>query len=122
MDIKIAICDNSAKSCLDIVSLINERMPNAEIKIFNSAISILKTDEFFHIYFLDIKGIKGIEVANVTLHVGIGTFRPVKVENIEEWTDDDIDELETNTFTSNTPSDICINTSEDVYECYKVND
>lgn len=27
---------------------------------------------------------KGIKVANVTLHVGIGTFRPVKVENIEE--------------------------------------
>lgn len=27
---------------------------------------------------------KGIEIADVTLHVGIGTFRPVKVENIEE--------------------------------------
>ena len=27
---------------------------------------------------------KGIVIANVTLHVGIGTFRPVKVENIEE--------------------------------------
>mgnify|MGYP001058629786 CR=1 FL=1 len=27
---------------------------------------------------------KGINIANVTLHVGIGTFRPVKVENIEE--------------------------------------
>ena len=27
---------------------------------------------------------KGIQIANVTLHVGIGTFRPVKVENIEE--------------------------------------
>ena len=27
---------------------------------------------------------KGIEIANVTLHVGIGTFRLVKVENIEE--------------------------------------
>ena len=27
---------------------------------------------------------KGVEVANVTLHVGIGTFRPVKVENLEE--------------------------------------
>ena len=27
---------------------------------------------------------KGIEIATVTLHVGIGTFRPVKVENIEE--------------------------------------
>ena len=27
---------------------------------------------------------KGVNVANVTLHVGIGTFRPVKVENIEE--------------------------------------
>ena len=27
---------------------------------------------------------KGIEIANVTLHVGIGTFRPVKVEKVEE--------------------------------------
>ena len=26
---------------------------------------------------------KGVEIANVTLHVGIGTFRPVKVENVE---------------------------------------
>ncbi|MGN1334643.1 MAG: tRNA preQ1(34) S-adenosylmethionine ribosyltransferase-isomerase QueA [Anaerovoracaceae bacterium] len=27
---------------------------------------------------------KGVRIAYVTLHVGIGTFRPVKVENIEE--------------------------------------
>lgn len=27
---------------------------------------------------------KGVEIANVTLHVGIGTFRPVKVEDIEK--------------------------------------
>ena len=27
---------------------------------------------------------KGIDIANVTLHVGIGTFRPVKVETVEE--------------------------------------
>lgn len=27
---------------------------------------------------------KGVQIANVTLHVGIGTFRPVKVDNIEE--------------------------------------
>ncbi len=27
---------------------------------------------------------KGISIANVTLHVGIGTFRPVKEENIED--------------------------------------
>ena len=27
---------------------------------------------------------KGIDIAKVTLHVGIGTFRPVKVENVEE--------------------------------------
>ena len=27
---------------------------------------------------------KGVEIAKVTLHVGIGTFRPVKVENVEE--------------------------------------
>ncbi|TCT15350.1 S-adenosylmethionine:tRNA ribosyltransferase-isomerase [Natranaerovirga pectinivora] len=30
-----------------------------------------------------IKG-KGVEIAYITLHVGIGTFRPVKVDNIEE--------------------------------------
>lgn len=27
---------------------------------------------------------KGVKIANVTLHVGIGTFRPVKEENVEE--------------------------------------
>ena len=27
---------------------------------------------------------KGVKIANVTLHVGIGTFRPVKEKNIEE--------------------------------------
>ena len=27
---------------------------------------------------------KGVQIANVTLHVGIGTFRPVKVEKVEE--------------------------------------
>ena len=27
---------------------------------------------------------KGMEIAHVTLHVGLGTFRPVKVENIQE--------------------------------------
>lgn len=27
---------------------------------------------------------KGVDIAKVTLHVGIGTFRPVKVENVEE--------------------------------------
>ena len=27
---------------------------------------------------------KGVQIANVTLHVGIGTFRPVKVQNVED--------------------------------------
>lgn len=27
---------------------------------------------------------KGVEIAHVTLHVGLGTFRPVKVENVDE--------------------------------------
>ncbi len=27
---------------------------------------------------------KGVDIARVTLHVGIGTFRPVKVENVED--------------------------------------
>ena len=33
---------------------------------------------------LDSLRIKGVEIASVTLHVGLGTFRPVKVENVEE--------------------------------------
>ncbi len=31
-------------------------------------------------------GEKGVKIAFVTLHVGLGTFRPVKVDNIEEHT------------------------------------
>lgn len=31
----------------------------------------------------DIKN-KGVEIAEVTLHVGLGTFRPVKVENVDD--------------------------------------
>jgi len=27
---------------------------------------------------------RGVKIAYVTLHVGLGTFRPVKVENLEE--------------------------------------
>ena len=33
---------------------------------------------------LDALRAKGVEIAEVTLHVGLGTFRPVKVEKIEE--------------------------------------
>ena len=33
---------------------------------------------------LDEVGTMGVNIAHVTLHVGLGTFRPVKVENVEE--------------------------------------
>ena len=33
---------------------------------------------------LDILRAKGVEIVEVTLHVGLGTFRPVKVDKIEE--------------------------------------
>ncbi len=33
---------------------------------------------------LDEVGAMGVNIAHVTLHVGLGTFRPVKVENVEE--------------------------------------
>ncbi len=26
----------------------------------------------------------GVKIAHVTLHVGLGTFRPVKVENVQD--------------------------------------
>ncbi len=32
----------------------------------------------------DDPGEKGVHIAEVTLHVGLGTFRPVKVENVSE--------------------------------------
>ena len=40
-------------------------------------------DDIVNNFFEKIKA-KGIDVANVTLHVGIGTFRPVKVEDVLE--------------------------------------
>jgi len=33
---------------------------------------------------LDTIRLKGVNLAKITLHIGLGTFRPVKVENIEE--------------------------------------
>lgn len=38
----------------------------------------------FTVEFLDSLKAKGINIAYITLHIGLGTFRPVKVENIEE--------------------------------------
>ena len=63
MNIRIAVCDNSLEICLDIISLINEQISNADIRIFRSSEAILKTEDIFDIYLLDIKGIRGIEVA-----------------------------------------------------------
>ena len=63
MNISIALCDNSSKIYLDIISLINEQIPNANVRTFRSAEAMLKTEDIFDIYLLDIKGINGIEVA-----------------------------------------------------------
>ena len=61
----------------------NDRYQTVSAKYEGSAAAPTAGLHFTPELFEKIKA-KGIDVANVTLHVGIGTFRPVKVENVEE--------------------------------------
>lgn len=61
---KIAICDSDKKICENIFNLIQKEI-DAEIFIFDSKEKILQSKEIFSIYFLDIKGIDGLEIAKI---------------------------------------------------------
>lgn len=61
---KIAICDSDKKICKNIFNLIQKEI-DAEIFIFDSKEKILQSKEIFSIYFLDIKGIDGLEIAKI---------------------------------------------------------
>lgn len=61
---KIAVCDSDMEICSNIKRLIREQCPEASVKIFTSAEELLRDESDHHIYFLDIKGISGIEAAH----------------------------------------------------------
>ena len=62
--IKIAICDNESIICTDLSKMIYNAKSNVIIKIFNSSEQLLSSNEDFAIYFLDIKGVNGLFIAN----------------------------------------------------------
>lgn len=59
----IAVCDNDMEIVDDIKNLITYCAPKMRVKIFSSADELLSADDFFDIYFLDIKGISGLNIA-----------------------------------------------------------
>ena len=61
----IAICDSDKKICENISDLIREENFSAKIFIFTSKEEILRSKENFSIYFLDIKGVDGLEIAKI---------------------------------------------------------
>ncbi len=65
MEINIAICDNNRHACNDILKLVRAQKPAAKVFTFTAAENLLAASENFDIFFLDIKGIGGLEVAKI---------------------------------------------------------
>ncbi len=63
MSIQIAVCDSDIEIARDIKNLIEGENIAATVKLFSSAEELLAGANFFHIYFLDIKGIDGMKLA-----------------------------------------------------------
>lgn len=63
MEIRIAVCDSDEEVSRDIRSMILAEHPSVVVRIFSSAGELLGAEEHFHIYFLDIMGIGGMEIA-----------------------------------------------------------
>ena len=63
MPIQIAVCDSDREIAGDLKTLIDSENMAVAVKIFSSAEELLAEDSFFHIYFLDIKGIDGLKLA-----------------------------------------------------------
>lgn len=63
MNIKIAVCDSSRESGDCLKDLIVRQKPGTRVQAFVSAEEVLAFGEDFDIYFLDIKGAGGMELA-----------------------------------------------------------
>ena len=58
----IAVCDSDAEIAGEVRNLIAGRIKSS-VKVFSSAKELLSDKDVFDIYFLDIKGISGLEIA-----------------------------------------------------------
>ena len=63
MRIKIAVCDSDREAGAYLGGLIAGQEPGAMVEVFASAEELLACDRKFHIHFLDIKGVDGMEIA-----------------------------------------------------------
>ena len=61
----IAVCDSKKILCENIADLIKKNKPDAKIFSFTSKEDLLKSKENFSIFFLDIKGVNGLEIAKI---------------------------------------------------------
>ncbi len=64
MSIEIAICDSDTEVAKEIARWIALYQPEADVKMFFSAEEFIGCKEFFDIYFLDIQGVSGLELAH----------------------------------------------------------
>ena len=64
MGIEIAVCDSDREIANELKKWIALYKPETYAKTFFSADALLRYKEFFDIYFLDIKGISGLELAH----------------------------------------------------------
>lgn len=60
---KVAICDNDRLICEDIERLIYKINPEISTQIFTSSLELMDSSDDFAIYLLDIKGIRGLDIA-----------------------------------------------------------
>lgn len=61
---RVAVCDSDKEICQDIRNMVIGQKSEAVVEIFLSAEELLQAGMDFHIYFLDIKGISGLELAH----------------------------------------------------------
>ena len=59
----IAVCDSDAEIAVEVRNLIADCI-KSPVKTFSSAKELLSDKDVFDIYFIDIKGISGLEIAN----------------------------------------------------------
>ena len=61
----IAICDDDKRICTDISNLIQNKLTDAKVFVFNTKDALLNAKIDFDIFFLDVKAVDGIEIAKI---------------------------------------------------------
>ena len=60
---RIAVCDKDAAIREDMVRLIRETRPDADVRAFATGAALLRAEEEFSLVFLDVRGVSGLSVA-----------------------------------------------------------